>query len=90
MFDLAQATDVLVRIEAGPPWGAAGLEETDALVLAQRRGVHLDETSRDTDDVECIRGPQAGLARRNGRNLMRVAIHFVCSTSYTLDDVRAI
>ena len=52
-----------MRVQAGAAGGATGFEEADAFVFAQGGGVQLDESSCDTDDVECISGPRAGLAR---------------------------
>src|SRR5438105_15018045 len=89
MFDLAQATDVSMRIQASATWRPARLEEPDSLVLAQCRRMQLNQPCGDTDDVECFGGRQPRRGRTR-RKLMRVTIHFVRSTSYTLDDARAI
>ena len=48
--------NVFERVQARATWGATGLQKTDALVLAQGRGVQFHEPSCHTDDVECVVG----------------------------------
>src|SRR5581483_8602809 len=52
VLDLAQTGDVLGRVETDVAAGAARLEETRALILAERGRVKLDEAGGYTDDEE--------------------------------------
>lgn len=78
-----EAVDVLHREEPDPAFGARGPDQAESLVVAERLGVHVDETGNDADYEATFVGMHVRYATsfRTGRS--RAAPSATPSTSST-------